>query len=53
VKNNQYVISLLEKGEQIVDKCHYVTLAYSSECSICENADTIKESAKSRAEMFV
>jgi hypothetical protein len=30
-----------------------VTLAHSSECSICENAATIKESAKSGAEMFV
>jgi hypothetical protein len=30
-----------------------VTLAHSSECSICESADTIKESAMSGAEMFV
>jgi len=43
----------LQKGEQIVDICHYVTLAHSNECSIHENADTIKESAKSGAEMFV
>jgi len=30
-----------------------VTLAYSSECSIRENADTIKKSAKPGGEIFV
>jgi hypothetical protein len=30
-----------------------VTLAHSSECSIHENADTIKKSAKAGAEIFV
>ena len=39
-------MSRLEKGEQIVDICHNVRLADSSVCTICDNADKIKESAK-------
>jgi len=40
------VISLFEKGEQIVDICYNVGLAHRSVCTICDNADRIKESAK-------
>ena len=42
-----FVISSLEKGEQIVDICHNVRFAYSSVHTIRENADRIRESAKS------
>ena len=41
------VISQLDRGEQIVDKCYNVRLTHSSICAICDNADRIKESAKS------
>jgi hypothetical protein len=41
------VISRLEKGERIVDVCHNVRLAHSSICTIRDNVDKIKESAKS------
>jgi len=47
------VISQLEKGERIVDICHNVRLAYSSIHTICNNANRIKENAKSGIKVFV
>jgi hypothetical protein len=47
------VISRFEKCEWTVDICHNVRLTYSSICTIRDSADGIKESAKSRAEVFV
>jgi hypothetical protein len=51
VKDNWYeekldVISRLQKGERIVDICCNVRLAHGSICTIYDNADRIKESAK-------
>jgi hypothetical protein len=43
------VISRLEKGERIVDICHNVRLVHTSH----NNADRIKECAKSGTEVFV
>jgi hypothetical protein len=40
------VISRLEKGEQIVDMCCNVRIAYSSIHIVCDNASGIKESTK-------
>jgi hypothetical protein len=48
-----HVISQLEKGERIVDIFHNVRLTHSSIHTICDNADTIKESAKSGTKVFV
>jgi hypothetical protein len=48
-----HVISRLEKGEQIVDICRNVRLAHSSVHTICDNADRIKQSAKSGTKVFV
>jgi len=42
------VISWPEKGEWIVDICHNVRFADISVCTIHDNADRIKESAKSQ-----
>jgi len=36
------VINCLEKGEQTVDICHNVRLAYGSIHTICDNADRVK-----------
>jgi hypothetical protein len=47
------VISRLEKGERIVDICRNIRLAHSSIRTICDNADKIKESAKSGTKVFV
>jgi hypothetical protein len=47
-----HVISRLEKGERIVDICHNVRLTHSSVHSIRDNADRIKESAKSGTKVF-
>ena len=49
------VISRLEKGERIVDilVCRNVRLAYNSIPTIRDNADRIKESAKSGTKVFV
>jgi len=46
------VISLLEKGEWIVDVCHNVTFAHMSLPSL-HNTDRIPESAKSGTKVFV
>jgi hypothetical protein len=40
------IISQIEKGEQIVDISHNVWVTHSSICTIHNNADGIKESAK-------
>jgi hypothetical protein len=45
------VISRLGNGERIVDICYDVRLAYSSVPTICDNADRITESAKSRTKV--
>jgi hypothetical protein len=47
------VICLHEKGEQTVDICPNVRLAHGSVHKSCDNADRIKESAKSGTEVFV
>jgi hypothetical protein len=36
------VICQLEKGEQTVDLCHYITVIHSSVSTIQDNADRIK-----------
>jgi hypothetical protein len=46
------VIIRHEKGEWIVDICHNVRLAHSVH-TIRDNADRIKENAKSGTEVFV
>jgi IS30 family transposase len=46
-------ISWLEKGEWIVDTCHNVRIVHSCTHTIHDNADRIKDSAKSRTKMFV
>jgi hypothetical protein len=43
----------MEKCEQIVDLCHNVRHTHSSVHTICDNADRIRESAKSRTKVFV
>jgi hypothetical protein len=62
IKNLQKTISIeeklnvrsrLEKGEQIDDVCRNVRLAHSCLCPICDNADGIKESARSGTKVFV
>jgi hypothetical protein len=40
------VISQFEKGEEIVDIWCKVRLAHSSVCTICDNADRIKDGTK-------
>ena len=46
-------ISHLEKREWIVNICHNVRLAHRHTCTTCDNADTIKESAKLGTTVFV
>jgi hypothetical protein len=53
IQEKLHVISRLEKGKQIVDICRNVRLAHSSLHTICNNADRIKESAKSGTKVFV
>jgi hypothetical protein len=47
------IISILAKGEQIVDICHNVGLTHISTCTIHCNAYRIKKSAKSGTKVFV
>jgi hypothetical protein len=47
------IISRLAKGEQIVDICHNVGLTHISTRTVRDNADRIKESAKSGTKVFV
>jgi IS30 family transposase len=53
IEEKLHVISRLEKGEWIVDICRNVRLAHSSIHTIRDNADRIKESAKSGTKVFV
>jgi transcriptional regulator len=48
-----HVISRREKGERTVDICRNVRLTHSSVHTIHDNADRIKESAKSGTKAFV
>jgi hypothetical protein len=48
-----HVISQLEKGEQIVDISRNVRFVHSSVHTIRDNADRIKESAKSGTKVFL
>jgi len=47
------VISLLEKGECVVDLCRNVKFAHMNLPSFHHNADRISESAKSGTKVFV
>jgi hypothetical protein len=47
------VISRLEQGEQIVHICRNVRHAHSSIHTISDNADKIKDNAKSGTKVFV
>ena len=47
------VISWLDKDKRIIDKCHNVKLGHGSVYTIRDNADRIKESAKSGTKVFV
>jgi hypothetical protein len=47
------VIMQREKGERSVDICHNVRLTHSIIHKIRDNADRIKESAKSGTKVFV
>jgi len=53
IKETLDVISRFEKSERIVDVCRNVKLTGTSLRTIHENADVIKENAKSGTEMFV
>jgi hypothetical protein len=53
IEEKLHAISRLEKDERIVGICHNVRLTHSSIHTICDNADRIKESAKSETEVFV
>jgi predicted transcriptional regulator len=48
-----HIIMRCEKGEQIVDICHNVRLAYGIIHTICDNVDRIKEGARSGTKVFV
>jgi len=43
----------MDKGEQIVDLRHNVRYTHSMVHTICDNADRIRESAKSGTKVFV
>jgi hypothetical protein len=53
IEEKLHVKGWLEKGEQIVDICPNVRLSHSSIHTICDNTDSIKESAKSGTKVFV
>jgi hypothetical protein len=53
IQEKLYVISCLEKGEQIADICRNVRFANASICKICDNTAGITESAKSGTKVFV
>jgi hypothetical protein len=53
IEEKLHVISRHEKGKQIVDINHNVRPTHSSVLSIHDNADRIKESAKSGTKVFV
>ena len=43
----------MARGDQIVEICHNVRLTRNSIHKICDNADRIKESAKSGTKVFM
>jgi hypothetical protein len=47
------IISRLAKSEQTVDMCHNVGPTRISTCTVHDNVDRIKESAKSGTRVFV
>jgi hypothetical protein len=53
IEDKLHVISRHEKGERIVHICRNVRLVHSSVRTICDTADSIKESAKSGTKVFV
>jgi hypothetical protein len=53
IEEKLHVIMQREKGEQIIDICHNVRLAHGIVHKIHDNADRIKESAKSGTKEFV
>ena len=53
IKEKLDVISRFEKGERIVDICRNVKFSRTSVRTIHENADGIKENAKSGTKVFV
>jgi len=53
IEEQSEVISWLQEGERTVDIYRSVRLAHSSVCVIHDNADRIKESAKSGTKLFV
>ena len=52
-KGEQIADICLAKGERIADICRNITFAHSSICTIHDNADRIKGSAKSENKVFV
>jgi len=53
IEEKSDIISWLVKGEQIVDICRKVRHVHSSVCTIHDNADRIKENARSRSKALV
>jgi hypothetical protein len=53
IEEKLHIINRPEKAEQIIDICRKVGLAHSSVRTIRDNADRIRESAKSRTKVFV
>ena len=52
IEGKLVVMSWLWKGEKIVDIRHNVRFTHSNVRTICDNADRIKESAKSETVVF-
>ena len=53
IKEKLDIISWLEKGETIVYIYRNVIVAHSSVCTVCDNANSITESAKSGTKVFM
>jgi hypothetical protein len=47
------IINQHEKGEFIFAICHNVRFAHSNLCTVCDNANSITESAKSGTKVFM
>ena len=43
----------IEEAEQTADMCHNISIIHSSVCTVRDNSDRIKESAKSVTKVFV
>ena len=43
----------IEEDEQTADMCHNVRITHSNVCTVRDNSDRIKESAKSVTKVFV